>query len=112
MTAAPLFSATLRVPTMALTAKQRQFLKGLAHSLGPIVRVGKSGVKGSVVEETKKSLLAHELIKVRIEADDSTERRVLAEQLAAAAGAEIAGNVGKVAILYRPRDQKPTIKLP
>ncbi len=97
---------------MALTAKQRQFLKGLAHPLAPVVRVGKGGVSDSVVGETKKSLLAHELIKVRIEVDDSAERTALAERLAAASDAEVAGTVGKVAILYRPRDEKPTIKLP
>lgn len=97
---------------MALTAKQRQFLRGLAHALAPVVRVGKGGASGRVVEETRKSLLAHELIKVRFEVDDSDERKTLARTLAAAADAEIAGSVGKVAILYRARDQKPTIKLP
>ena len=97
---------------MALTSKQRQILKGLAHSLSPVVRVGKGGVRDTVVEETKKSLAAHELIKVRIEVDDSDQRRAFAETLAVAANAEIAGRVGKIAILYRARDEKPAIKLP
>lgn len=97
---------------MALTTKQRQFLKGLAHPLAPVVRIGRGGVRESVIDETRKSLLAHELIKVRIDSDDSTERRALAGTLALAAGAEIAGSVGKIAILYRPRDEKLTIKLP
>lgn len=97
---------------MALTTKQRQFLKGLAHPLAPVVRIGRGGVRESMIDETRKSLLAHELIKVRIDSDDSTERRALAGTLASAAGAEIAGSVGKIAILYRPRDEKPTIKLP
>ena len=56
---------------MTVTSKQRQFLRGLAHPLEPVVRVGKGGVTDAVVEETKKSLAAHELIKVRIESDDS-----------------------------------------
>ena len=97
---------------MALTSKQRQYLKGLAHPLDPIVRVGQRGVTQAVVEETKKSLLAHELIKVRIDADDPAERRSIADSLAAAAAAEIAGTIGKLAILYRARDEKPAIKLP
>jgi RNA-binding protein len=97
---------------MALTSKQRQFLKGLAHPLGPIVRVGRGRVTDSLVEETKRSLLAHELIKVRIDAEDSAERRALAEKLAAAAGAEVAGSVGKIVVLYREREEKPAIKLP
>lgn len=96
----------------ALTAKQRQFLKGLAHPLGPVVRVGKGGVSRAVVEETKKALLAHELIKVRIEVDDGKERRALAGRLAAEADAHVAGTIGKTAILYRQRDEKPKIRLP
>lgn len=96
----------------ALTSKQRQFLKGLAHPLAPVVRVGRGKLKESVVEETKKSLLAHELIKVRIESDDSAERRSIAESLAEATDAAVAGSVGKIVMLYREREEKPSIKLP
>ena len=95
-----------------LTPKQRQFLKGIAHPLSPVVRVGRNGVTPAVVEETKKSLAAHELIKVRIDVDDSEERRKLAEFLAEESGAHVAGTVGKIAILYREREEKPRIKLP
>lgn len=97
---------------MALTGKQRQYLKGLAHLLSPIVRVGGKGVTETVIAETKKSLESHELIKVRIDTDDSEERRAAAEQLAQATGADIAGTIGKIAILYRERDEEPEIKLP
>jgi RNA-binding protein len=97
---------------MALTPKQRQFLKGLAHSLEPVIRVGRAGVSDAVVGETNKSLLAHELIKVRIDADPSATRKGLAESLAGAVDAEIAAIIGKTAILFRPREEKPTIKLP
>ena len=97
---------------MALTSKQRQFLKGLAHPLAPIVRVGRGRLTESVIAETKKSLFAHELIKVRIETDDSAERRSIAEKLASATDAQLAGSVGKIVILYREREEKPSIKLP
>jgi len=97
---------------MSLTVKQRKYLKGLAHSLEPVVRIGQRGVTPTVVEETKRSLIAHELIKVRIDGDDSAGRLELAEALTAATGAEIAASIGKLAILYRPRDEKPRIKLP
>ena len=97
---------------MSLTPKQRQYLKGLAHSLDPVVRVGKGGVSDAVVEETKKSLAAHELIKVRFEIDNGELRRTFADKLAAAVDAQLAGSVGKIAILYRERDEKATIKLP
>ena len=97
---------------MSLTAKQRQYLKGLAHPLAPVVRVGKGGLTASIVAETKRSLEAHELIKVRIESDDAAERREIAEQLAAQTDAALAATIGKTAILYRAREEKPKIKLP
>ncbi|HEV7922305.1 MAG TPA: ribosome assembly RNA-binding protein YhbY [Thermoanaerobaculia bacterium] len=95
-----------------LTAKQRQFLKGLAHPLSPVVRVGKGGVSDAVVEETKKSLEAHELIKVRIEVEDSKERRATAERLATATGSHVAAVIGKTAVLFRARAEKSKIRLP
>ena len=95
-----------------LNAKQRQFLKGLAHALSPVVWVGKGGLSDSVIDETRRSLDAHELIKVRIEVEDASSRRGLANELARAAGAEIAGVIGKIAILYRARDENPKIELP
>jgi len=97
---------------MALTAKQRQFLKGLAHPLSPVVRVGKGRLKPSVVAETNRSLEAHELIKVRIESDDAAERRDIATRLAAETSSEVAATIGKLAILYRQREEKPKIKVP
>jgi len=97
---------------MALSPKQRQFLKGLAHPLAPVVRVGKGNVSEGVIAETKNSIFAHELIKVRIEADGAEERRELAEQLATATDSQVAAIIGKTAILYRARDEKPKIKLP
>lgn len=95
-----------------LTTKQRQFLRGLAHPLSPVVRVGKGGVTAAVVAETKKSLEAHELIKARIDVDDAAERRATAETLARETDAHLAGTIGKIAILYRERDEEPEIKLP
>lgn len=95
-----------------LTPKQRKFLKGLAHPLSPFVHIGRNGVTPAVVAETKRSIEAHELIKVRIDADDGEVRRAFAEQLARESDAHLAGTVGKIAMLYRQRDENPTIKLP
>lgn len=95
-----------------LTGKQRQFLRGLAHPMEPIVRIGKAGLTEGIVEETRKSLEAHELIKVRIDTDEPSDRKEIAEELAAKTDAYIAGTIGKLAILYRRREEKPKIRLP
>jgi RNA-binding protein len=80
--------------------------------MSPIVRVGRGGVSDPVIEETKKSLSSHELIKVRVDADDSAARKELAAKLAAATDSQIAGMIGKTLILYRERDEDPEIELP
>ena len=96
----------------ALTSKQRQFLKGRAHALSPVVRVGKGGLTPAVVRETKTALGAHELIKVRLEVEDAKARRAAGRELAEDTDAHLVGTVGKVAILYRARDKEPAIRLP
>jgi RNA-binding protein len=97
---------------MRLTPKQRQYLKSLAHPLSPIVRIGKARVSPEVIKETQVSLEAHELIKVRIDDDESGTRSEFADTLAFASAAEVVGVIGKTAILYRSRVEKPKIKLP
>lgn len=95
-----------------LNTKQRKFLRGLAHPLEPVVRIGKAGLTPGIVAETRSSLEAHELIKVRIEIEGAAERSELAEDLARQTDAHVAGTIGKLAILYRKRAEKPKIKLP
>ena len=95
-----------------LNAKQRQYLKGLAHALSPVVRIGKSGLTDAVAGATAGALRAHELIKVRVDAEEAGERREMAELLAGETDAHLVGTVGKIAILYRARDEDPGINLP
>lgn len=97
---------------MTLTTRQRSYLKGLAHALEPIVRVGRARISDPLIAETERSLSSHELIKVRIESDDSSERKLLAAELAVKTSAEVVGSIGKIAILYRQREEKPSIQLP
>src|SRR5512140_168934 len=97
---------------MALSPKQRKYLKGLAHSLEPTVRLGRARLTDPVIAETDRTLEAHELITVRIDADEGDDRRDMATKLAVATSSEVVGNVGKITILYRARAEKPRIKLP
>jgi RNA-binding protein len=97
---------------MALTPKQRKYLKALAHPLEPTVRLGRARLTDPLVAEASRTLEAHELIKVRIDADEGKDRAQLAKDLASASSAEVVGTIGKIAILYRARREKPKIKLP
>src|SRR5690606_8712572 len=47
---------------MSLTAKQKQYLKGLAHGLEPVVQVGSKGISDGLIVQIREQLVAHELI--------------------------------------------------
>lgn len=85
-----------------LTPRERQHLKARAHDLEPRVRVGQAALTDAVVSEIDRTLAAHELIKVRIDAADRDERAALAEEICARVDATAVQRVGKVLVLWRP----------
>jgi RNA-binding protein len=95
-----------RMP-VSLTTRERASLKGRAHALEPVVHVGHAGLTDAVVKETARALAAHELIKVKIGIDDRDERVKLGEALGERTDAAAVHRVGKVLILWRPRDEVP-----
>ena len=90
---------------MELTAKQRQYLRALAHSQKPVVQIGSKGVGESVFEQIRAQLQAHELIKVRAGEDDRDARRQLWDAVCERTGAEAVQQVGKVLVLWRPNPE-------
>jgi RNA-binding protein len=93
--------------SIELTSRQRARLKALAHPLEPVVQIGQAGVQDSVVAAVDTALTAHELIKVKINAERD-EREEIAEALSTRTGAAIVQRVGKVVVLWRPRPETPT----
>jgi RNA-binding protein len=95
-----------------LTNKERAHLKARAHALEPVVHTGTAGLTDAVVAEVDRALTAHELMKVRIGADDREARVALGDELCARTGAAAVDRIGKVLILWRPRplevDDGPT----
>ena len=90
---------------VALSSRERAHLKGRAHSLEPVVRIGQAGVTPEVVAEVDRALAAHELIKVSIAVEDRADRRDLGEALAGRVDATPVHRVGKILILWRARPQ-------
>ena len=66
-----------------LSEGQRRHLRGLAHGLRPLIRVGHPGLTESLVRETVRALHDHELIKVKTPAGDRAARGALLEELSA-----------------------------
>jgi RNA-binding protein len=96
---------------LGLTSRQSRHLRALAHHLDPVVRVGNAGVTDAVVSKLDRELRTHELVKVRLEGGRA-DVRAAATQLATATGSELAQLIGRIAVLYRRRAKRPTIRLP
>jgi RNA-binding protein len=97
---------------MQLSEKQRKFLRGKAHPLEPIVRIGNSGLTDGVVAETERALHDHELIKVKVSAADRDSRDAMIADLAERSKSSLVHRIGHVAVLYRPNPKLPRILLP
>jgi RNA-binding protein len=97
---------------MSLTGKQRRFLRAEAHSLEPVIHVGKEGLSESLGLAVNEALLAHELIKVRILDGCPLERDEVSERLPAIVKADFVGMVGRVLILYKRHPHKPKVEVP
>jgi RNA-binding protein len=93
--------------SVTLTARERAHLKARAHALEPVVHVGHSGVTDAVIAEVERSLVAHELIKVRAGGQGRDERTAIFEALCARTEATLVQTVGKVMVLWRPNREEP-----
>jgi RNA-binding protein len=94
-----------------LNGKQRRYLRSIGHRLVPVVWVGKEGVSEPLVEAAGTALETHELIKVKI-GEGAGDRHEIAEALATACKAELAGVLGRTALVYKRRKKDPQIRLP
>lgn len=90
---------------MALTSQMRRQLKSRAHNLHPIIIIGSKGLTDAVITETDSALSIHELIKIRVNAIDSIERKWMIENLCEQTNADCVGTIGHVAILYRQNEE-------
>lgn len=94
-----------------LTPAQRQYLKGLAHPLSPVVIIGEKGLSEAVVKEIDRALKAHELIKIKAGSDEKETRNQWLEEICQMVDASPVQQIGKVLVVYRPAE-KPAIQLP
>ncbi len=88
---------------MPLTSSQRKQLLPRCNVLKSIVTVGNAGITDAVIAELDQALLAHELVKVRVNAADRAARSEMITRLGDATGADLVQAIGHVAVLYRPQ---------
>jgi RNA-binding protein len=92
--------STTMVP---LSGKHKRALRARAHHLSPVVSVGAHGPSDAVIAELEVALDDHELVKLRIAADDREHRKNIIESLCERTNAELVQRIGHTAVVYRAR---------
>ncbi|MFZ5560330.1 MAG: ribosome assembly RNA-binding protein YhbY [Pseudomonadota bacterium] len=95
---------------MRLSIAEKKNFRRIGHELKPVVMTGGQGLTENVLAEIDRALEDHELIKVRISADDRDDRAAAMKMVGSHCKAEIVQTIGKIVLLYRPA-RKPNPKL-
>lgn len=94
-----------------MNSKQISYLRGLAHSLNPVVMISNKGLSEGVLKEINVCLDAHELIKIKVMMDDKALRTQMLTDICEKTGAIAVHHIGKQLVVYR-QSTKPKIVIP
>lgn len=92
--------------SLKLTTKQKQFLKGLAHHLNPVVMLGNNGLTEGVLAEIDNALNHHELIKIKIAGAERDEKQLIINAIVRETQAVEVQTIGHILVLFRPSEEK------
>jgi RNA-binding protein len=95
-----------------LSNNQKKYLRSLAHDLKPMVMVGQHGLSEAVLAELQSAMSIHELLKIKVRAENREEKQQIIEKIVAFSEAAIVQVIGGVLVIYRPFDEDPLISLP
>ena len=93
-----------------LTTSQKKYLRGLAHTLDPVVLIGKKGLSAELCDAASQALDDHELIKIRFN-DFKEDKKALTKLLEQNTESVLVGLVGNIAIFYKEQKNKQKRKI-
>ena len=89
---------------MAITGRQKRYLRGLAHNQRVVVTIGNKGLTDDLLVELNTSLDHHELLKVRLPPIAKKQRQQLLQSICSATGSEVVQVIGHVGVIFRSSD--------
>lgn len=95
-----------------MKGKQRSFLKKMAHSLRPLIQLGKSGISNSFIQGLDKILEDHELVKITVLDGYTGDIKEAADEICSRSDAEYIQQIGKKITIYRQSRTNPMIEIP
>ena len=97
---------------MALSKKQIKFLRTKCHDLKAVIMMGQKGLTEEVLNEIEIALTHHELVKIKLSADDRELRKQLITEICDKSQSLEVQSIGKTLTIYRVNKNKPVIELP
>lgn len=95
----------------SISSKELRELRESLHHLKPIIIIGNDGLTNNVLAEIDRALNDHELIKIRINAENSTERAEIAQKICDQTSAILVQTIGHILAIYRKNPQLEERKL-
>ncbi len=83
-----------------MDTKEIKLLRAKAHSMSPVLQIGKLGVAASVVREINLKLKKNKLIKVKL-LSSAGDRKKLVDEIVSKTEAVLIRSVGRVVVLYK-----------
>jgi RNA-binding protein len=105
----------MKLSTPILTTKQIVHLRGLSHTLSPVVMIGNNGLTDNIIKEIELNLNAHELIKIQVAGDAREARIAMYADICAKTNAIAVHHIGKQLVVYRASEtikEKAKIHIP
>jgi len=84
----------------------------MGHALKPVVMVGQHGLSASVLAELESTMTKHELLKIKIRAEDKNEKQQMINKIVELSQSHLVQVIGNIMVVYRPFDEEPQIILP
>jgi len=88
-----------------LNPKQKSYLKSLANPLKALVIIGKEGLTLNLIESTKISLKAHELVKISVLKSCTADMREMMLDLSAHTNSEVVTEIGRTFVLFKSSEK-------
>jgi len=90
---------------MKISSKNKQMLKGLAHSIKPSIIIGKEGLSKGTLNSINNALENKELIKIKFNALKD-EKHHISKKIEDIYEATIIGMIGNILILFKQNNDK------
>ena len=96
---------------MKLTDQQKRHLRGLGHTLKPVVILGNAGLTENVLWEIDQALTHHELLKVRINAADREQRTSIIDAICEQTKGDPVQCIGHILLIFRRNPKKRRVSI-